>query len=58
MPISYYAMNGLGLALVHSGSREEGAAWMEKAVENAGPEFADPGVDLAIVKRRMAASRL
>lgn len=57
-PANSYAMNGLGLALVHSGSGEEGVAWMEKAVENAGPEFPDPGVDLAIVKRRMAACGL
>lgn len=49
-PAHSYAMNGLGLAMVHSGRIDEGIAWMEKAVANAGPEFPDPGADLAMVR--------
>lgn len=52
-PRHSYAMNGLGLAMVHSGRAQEGLVWMEKAVENAGPEFPDPGVDLALVRARL-----
>jgi len=57
VPAHSYAMNGLGLALVHSGRTDDGIAWMERAVENAGPEFPDPGADLAIVRQNMASSR-
>jgi radical SAM protein with 4Fe4S-binding SPASM domain len=48
-----YAMNGMGMAMVRLGQVQDGIAWMERAVQHAGPEFPDPGHDLAVIRREL-----